>query len=220
MKIRKVPEAERVRKRDELLELVGLAGLGDRHAEPALGRPAAARGARSRARVRARGAPARRAVRRARRQDPRAAPADAARSCGTRLDVTTILVTHDQEEAFDLADRIGIIERGELLEVGSPEELYERPRTLVHGDVPRRGQRARRAARRKARSSSASGAAPGRRVVGAETERPDPDPAGARRRVVDGPARGLPPLGEGTIVERGLRRSEPPLPGAAARGLR
>jgi ABC-type sugar transport system ATPase subunit/nucleotide-binding universal stress UspA family protein len=44
-----------------------------------------------------------------------------------RLNVTTILVTHDQEEAFELADRIGVVERGNLLEVGTPETLYYRP---------------------------------------------------------------------------------------------
>ncbi len=44
-----------------------------------------------------------------------------------RLGVTTILVTHDQEEAFDIADRIGIIEQGELLELGTPDALYRTP---------------------------------------------------------------------------------------------
>ncbi len=44
-----------------------------------------------------------------------------------RLGVTTILVTHDQEEAFDVADRIGILEHGNLLEVGAPAQLYRRP---------------------------------------------------------------------------------------------
>ncbi len=44
-----------------------------------------------------------------------------------RLGITAILVTHDQEEAFELADRIGIIEAGRLLEVGEPETLYRRP---------------------------------------------------------------------------------------------
>src|SRR6185295_9926964 len=47
-----------------------------------------------------------------------------------RLAVTTILVTHDQEEAFELSDRIGVLERGRLLEVGPGESLYARPRTL------------------------------------------------------------------------------------------
>src|SRR5688572_8970278 len=45
-----------------------------------------------------------------------------------RLHVTTILVTHDQDEACELADRIGIIEGGELLEVGAPSDLYRQPR--------------------------------------------------------------------------------------------
>ncbi len=44
-----------------------------------------------------------------------------------RLGITAILVTHDQDEAFELADRIGIIEQGNLLEVGQPEDLYRRP---------------------------------------------------------------------------------------------
>jgi sulfate transport system ATP-binding protein len=47
-----------------------------------------------------------------------------------RLGLTAILVTHDQEEAFDIADRIGIIEQGRLLEVGAPSELYRRPQSL------------------------------------------------------------------------------------------
>ncbi len=44
-----------------------------------------------------------------------------------RLKVTTILVTHDQEEAFELADRIGVIEAGRLQEVGVPDQLYRKP---------------------------------------------------------------------------------------------
>ncbi|MBK8137012.1 MAG: ABC transporter ATP-binding protein [Chloroflexi bacterium] len=45
-----------------------------------------------------------------------------------RLKFTAILVTHDQEEAFELADRIGIIDNGKLLEVGTPDQLYRTPR--------------------------------------------------------------------------------------------
>jgi sulfate transport system ATP-binding protein len=48
---------------------------------------------------------------------------DVQRNLGT----TTILVTHDQEEAFALADRIGIMNVGRLLEVGRPEQLYRLP---------------------------------------------------------------------------------------------
>jgi sulfate transport system ATP-binding protein len=129
MKIRKVPEAERVQRRDELLDLVGLSGLADRHAGELSG-----------------GQQQRVALARALAYEPavllldepfgaldvkiRAQLRRTLQDLRQRLKVTTILVTHDQEEAFDLADRVGIIERGELLEVGSPEDLYSHPRTL------------------------------------------------------------------------------------------
>jgi sulfate/thiosulfate transport system ATP-binding protein len=45
-----------------------------------------------------------------------------------RLGVTAVLVTHDQQEAFELADRIGVIEQGKLLEVGVPDEIYRKPK--------------------------------------------------------------------------------------------
>ena len=45
------------------------------------------------------------------------------------LGITTVLVTHDQEEAFAMADRIGIMNLGRLLEMGAPHELYSRPAT-------------------------------------------------------------------------------------------
>src|SRR6202008_4961529 len=45
------------------------------------------------------------------------------------LGITTVLVTHDQEEAFARADRIGVMNLGRLLESGKPDELYDRPAT-------------------------------------------------------------------------------------------
>jgi hypothetical protein len=45
------------------------------------------------------------------------------------LGITTVLVTHDQEEAFAMADRIGIMNLGRLLELGAPHDLYSRPTT-------------------------------------------------------------------------------------------
>ena len=41
--------------------------------------------------------------------------------------VTTVLVTHDQEEALDVADRIAVMNKGRIEQVGSPEEVYDRP---------------------------------------------------------------------------------------------
>ena len=48
------------------------------------------------------------------------------------LGATTIYVTHDQDEALSLADRIVVLRDGEVRQVGTPEELYERP---AHLDV-------------------------------------------------------------------------------------
>jgi ABC-type Fe3+/spermidine/putrescine transport system ATPase subunit len=44
-----------------------------------------------------------------------------------RLGITVLFVTHDQLEALSLSDRIGVMNAGRLLQVGSPRELYERP---------------------------------------------------------------------------------------------
>ncbi|VAW14471.1 ABC transporter, ATP-binding protein [hydrothermal vent metagenome] len=48
-----------------------------------------------------------------------------------RLKATTIYVTHDQEEAMTMADRIVIMEHGQVMQVASPEEIYFRPATLM-----------------------------------------------------------------------------------------
>jgi spermidine/putrescine transport system ATP-binding protein len=46
-----------------------------------------------------------------------------------QLGITFILVTHDQEEALSLSDRICVMRAGEIVQIGSPQELYDRPRT-------------------------------------------------------------------------------------------
>ena len=50
------------------------------------------------------------------------------------LRITTIYVTHDQEEALSLSDRVAVMSDGRVLQVGPPEELYERPRTRFVAD--------------------------------------------------------------------------------------
>jgi putrescine transport system ATP-binding protein len=44
-----------------------------------------------------------------------------------RLGLTFVIVTHDQEEAMIMADRIGVMDRGRLVQVGRPAEIYEHP---------------------------------------------------------------------------------------------
>src|SRR6516164_8715570 len=44
-----------------------------------------------------------------------------------RLGLTFVIVTHDQQEAMTVADRIGVMDRGRLIQVGTPPEIYERP---------------------------------------------------------------------------------------------
>ena len=47
-----------------------------------------------------------------------------------RVGITTVFVTHEQEEAFDLGDRVAVINAGRLEQTGAPEELYEHPANL------------------------------------------------------------------------------------------
>jgi iron(III) transport system ATP-binding protein len=47
-----------------------------------------------------------------------------------RVGVPALFVTHDQEDAFAIADRIALIRKGKLLQVGTPEDLHDRPASL------------------------------------------------------------------------------------------
>jgi len=59
--------------------------------------------------------------------------------------VTTVLVTHDQEEALEIADRIAVMDHGRIEQVGGPRDLYDRPATpfvmRFLGPVTRLGER-------------------------------------------------------------------------------
>lgn len=46
-----------------------------------------------------------------------------------QLDLTVIYVTHDQAEAMALSDRIVVMEKGRVSQIGSPQDLYDRPAT-------------------------------------------------------------------------------------------
>ena len=59
------------------------------------------------------------------RQDTRSEIRSILRNFG----ITAILVTHDQEEALSFADRIAVMKDGRILQTGTPEDMYHRPRT-------------------------------------------------------------------------------------------
>ncbi len=54
--------------------------------------------------------------------------------------ITFIYVTHDQEEAMTMSDRIAVMNKGRYEQLGEPEVLYERPTTTLRGGLPRRQQ--------------------------------------------------------------------------------
>ena len=51
-----------------------------------------------------------------------------------RLGTTFVYVTHDQEEALSMSDRIVIMDQGRIVQIGTPSELYERPETVFAAD--------------------------------------------------------------------------------------
>ncbi len=128
LRLRKIRPPERRARRDELLELVGLSGLGDRLPHQLSGgqqqRVALARALAYRPKVLLLDEPFGALDVKIRGQ-----LRESLKGVQHKLRVTTVLVTHDQEEAFELGDRIGVIERGWLVESGAPEELYLRPKT-------------------------------------------------------------------------------------------
>jgi sulfate transport system ATP-binding protein len=126
--VRRRPRREVRAKVDELLELVGLAGYAERLPSQLSG-----------------GQRQRMALARALAVEPSVLLLDepfGALDAKVRADlrawlrrlhdevhVTTVLVTHDQEEAMEVADRIAVLEAGRIAQTGAPRELYDRPAT-------------------------------------------------------------------------------------------
>jgi sulfate/thiosulfate transport system ATP-binding protein len=126
LKIRKRPKAEIKEKVDNLLEVVGLAGFQTRYPNQLSG-----------------GQRQRMALARALAVDPQVLLLDEPfgaldakvredlrawlRRLHDEVHVTTVLVTHDQAEALDVADRIAVLNKGRIEQVGSPTEVYDTP---------------------------------------------------------------------------------------------
>jgi sulfate/thiosulfate transport system ATP-binding protein len=124
--IRKRPKGEVRERVDELLGVVGLAGYHERYPNQLSG-----------------GQRQRMALARALAVEPRVLLLDEPfgaldakvrtelrewlRRLHDEVHVTTVLVTHDQEEAMELADKIVVINEGRVEQVGAPRELYDRP---------------------------------------------------------------------------------------------
>jgi sulfate transport system ATP-binding protein len=128
LRARRVRGAQRARRRRELLKLVSLEGYDNRLPAELSGgqqqRVAVARALAHEPRVLLLDEPFG-ALDAKIREDLRRGIREIQRAVG----ITTVLVTHDQEEAFSMADRIGVMDRGRLQEVGEPRALYSRPGT-------------------------------------------------------------------------------------------
>ncbi len=126
LRLRGVPRAERTRRVREVMALLGLEGLGDRPVTQLSG------GQRQRV-----------ALGRALAINPgillldeplsnldariRQSVRHEIKSIQQQLGITAIHVTHDREEAMVMADRIAIMDRGRIVQIGAPEEVYNRP---------------------------------------------------------------------------------------------
>ena len=126
LKIRKLPKSEIAEKVDNLLEVVGLAGFQTRYPNQLSG-----------------GQRQRMALARALAVDPQVLLLDEPfgaldakvredlrawlRRLHDEVHVTTVLVTHDQAEALDVADRIAVLNKGRIEQIGTPAEVYDSP---------------------------------------------------------------------------------------------
>ena len=126
LKIRKKPKAEIKAKVDDLLEVVGLAGFQSRYPNQLSGgqrqRMALARALAVAPQVLLLDEPFGALAAKV-REDLRAW----LRRLHAEVHVTTVLVAHDQQEALDVADRIAVLNKGRIEQVGSPTEVYDAP---------------------------------------------------------------------------------------------
>jgi sulfate/thiosulfate transport system ATP-binding protein len=144
LSIRKRPKQEIRERVDELLELVQLSGFADRYPSKLSGgqrqRMALARALAAKPQVLLLDEPFGALDARV-----RAELRDWLRRLHEEVHVTTVFVTHDQEEAMEVADRVAVLDHGRLEQVGAPAELYDNPASdfvlRFVGDAVRLGER-------------------------------------------------------------------------------
>ncbi|MDA8435437.1 MAG: ABC transporter ATP-binding protein [Actinomycetales bacterium] len=128
LRLRGVPSAERRTRAGEMLELVGLSTQADRYAHQMSGgqqqRVALARALAIRPQVLLLDEPLSALDAQVRTQ-----LRDEIRRVQLEVGTTTLFVTHDQEEALAIADRVGVMRAGRLEQLGLPGEVYARPQT-------------------------------------------------------------------------------------------
>ena len=128
LRMRKVHKRARRQKAEEVLGVVGLATLADRYPNELSGgqqqRVALARALAIEPRVLLLDEPLS-----ALDAKVRGELRDEIRRIHLKIGTTTVFVTHDQEEALTLADRVAVINYGRLQQIGPPTEIYEKPRT-------------------------------------------------------------------------------------------
>ncbi|WP_022881271.1 ABC transporter ATP-binding protein [Gryllotalpicola ginsengisoli] len=133
LRMRKVPAQQRRARASEALELVGLGHLSGRYAHELSGgqqqRVALARALVTRPRVLLLDEPLSALDAKVRVQ-----LREEIRRLQQELGITTIFVTHDQEEALAVADRVAVMNAGDIEQIGTPEELYLAPRTPFVAD--------------------------------------------------------------------------------------
>jgi putative spermidine/putrescine transport system ATP-binding protein len=126
LRVRKVPRAERLRRTDEALEMVRLPGLGGRRPAQLSGgqrqRVALARAIVNRPQVLLLDEPLG-ALDLKLRQEMQVELKRIQQDVG----ITFVYVTHDQEEALTMSDRLAVFNHGRIEQVGAPAEVYERP---------------------------------------------------------------------------------------------
>jgi putative spermidine/putrescine transport system ATP-binding protein len=128
LEVRKVPAAQRRARAGELLDLVGLTGLAERFPHELSGgqqqRVALARALCAEPRLLLLDEPLSALDAKVRGQ-----LRDEIRRIQLEFGITTLFVTHDQEEALSMSDRVGVMRTGRLEQLGTPAEVYSHPAT-------------------------------------------------------------------------------------------